>query len=152
MPETGNTHERMSPPTRENVAGRIVSDVCGRIEFDREPVRERLRDGLREPDDEYIWPRAERIAGDALREFWVDRLEEQCRVGLEHARETALAQAMGCLDARDELGARGRDSWIAQAVIHTFAFDVAAEVFETNPEFGVESFPLDDGQGVEREE
>lgn len=108
--------------------------------------------GLRVPDDEYIWPRAERIAGKALHDIFGERIEEQCRLGLQHAHEIALAQATSCIEAKADLEAHGVDSWIAGAVLHALAFETAWDVFGTNPEFGVESIPCDDGQGEEEED
>ena len=141
----------MRPPSPLEVAERIIGDVNGAVKLDHTLAYEPLREGLRVPDDEYIWPRAERIAGKALHDIFGERIEEQCRLGLQHAHEIALAQATSCIEAKADLEAHGVDSWIAGAVLHALAFETAWDVFGTNPEFGVESIPCDDGQGEEEE-
>lgn len=147
MVMTRESNGRMKPPVPVKVAERIISDVNDAVKLDHTLAHEPLRQGLRVPDDEYIWPRAERIAGKALRDILGEQIEEQCRLGLEHAHETALAQAASCVDARADLDAHGADSWIAGAVLHVLAFETAWDVFGANPEFGVESIPLASGEG-----
>ena len=135
----------MRRPAQNEVAQRIVRDVYSRVELDREPLRTRLREALREPDDgEFIWERAERIGGEALREIWAEQLAEQFRLGLEHSHETAVVQAITCLDTGDDLAAHGSDSWLARAVVHGIAFEIACDVFDSNPEFGVQSYSCHD--------
>jgi hypothetical protein len=117
------------PPKPLEVAERVITDVTSGVRFDLGAVCSELREHLREDDDEeYVWPRAERIAAASLRTYWPDELEEQCRRALADAHELALMQADGCLAAAHDLEDRGLESWIAGAVLHHLACDAAWEV------------------------
>lgn len=118
----------MDPPKPVELAERIVSDVVGGVRPDLAPVRAHLAECLLEPDEEYVWPRAERIAAEALAVRWEAELADLCARGLADAHELALVQAQRCLDAAHDLEERGVESWIAGAVLHRLAFDVSWDV------------------------
>jgi hypothetical protein len=115
----------MEPPQPAEVAMRIVADVAGGVRPDLGCVRARVAENLLAPDDGYEWPRAERIAVEALSKLWEAELAIPCARALGDAHELALVQAQRCLDAARDLDERGADSWIAGAVLHQLAFDVA---------------------------
>jgi hypothetical protein len=78
--------------------------------------------------DESGWPLAERFAVAVLTESWETELAAPCARALGDAHELALVQAQRCLDATHDLEERGAGSWIAAAVLHQLAFDVAWDV------------------------
>ncbi len=124
----------MNPP---ELAGEIIPAVTNKAELDLEPIRAELLTRLEEPSEEYIWPRAERIAEDAIDSIWPAELHEQCAQGLQRAHEQFLRAAAQCLDAADDLEANGRESWIARAVRHHFAFEAVWDTLDER--HGVES-------------
>jgi hypothetical protein len=69
----------MKPPRPLEVAERIIGDVNRAVKLDHTSAYEPPREGLRVPDEEYIWPRAEQIAGKAPRGILGEQIEEQCR-------------------------------------------------------------------------
>jgi hypothetical protein len=111
-------------PMPSELAASIISAVGQHVEFELEPIRAELLQRLEEPSDEYIWPRAERIAAHAIGAAWSVELVEQCERGLAEAHELFLRAAGHCLEAADELGSSGAESWIARAIRHRLAFDV----------------------------
>jgi hypothetical protein len=115
----------------------IISAVWQHVEFELEPIRAELLERLEEPSEEEVWARAERIAEDAIDTGWSAELIEQCERGLMQAHELFLRAAEQCLEATDDLGANGRESWVARAIRHQLAFDA---VWDT----------LDEWHGVER--
>jgi hypothetical protein len=118
----------MDPPKPVELAERIVSDVARGVAPDLAPVRAHLGERLLEAEDEDVWPRAERIATEALAGRWDAELADLCARGLADAHELALVQAQRCLDAALDLEQRGVESWIAGAVLHRLAFDVSWDV------------------------
>jgi hypothetical protein len=116
------------PPKPVELAEGIICSVNRHVEFDLTPIRAELAERLREPSEEYIWPRAERIASDAIEAVWSEELVEQCARALAEAHEEFLVAAARCLEAADELEHKGRESWIAGAVLHRVAFDAAWDV------------------------
>jgi hypothetical protein len=113
----------MDPP---KPVERIASVVVSGVRPEPAPVRTHLPERLLVPDEEYVRPRAERIATEALTGRWQAEPAELCPRGLADARE--LAQAQRCLDAARDLDERGEESWIAGAVLHRLAFDVSWDV------------------------
>lgn len=144
-PEDEGTHE----PPREyvDVAGdldamvvpererRIVVDAARDVDFDLEPIRAAVREGLRVPCEEYIWDRADRIAGTALRAVWEDELEEAALRALDEVHDDRLVSAARCLDLRRAPELEGRDAWFVHAFLSHLVFRAVTDVFDEG-EFG----------------
>jgi hypothetical protein len=121
-----------SPPTPPELAEAIASEVARHVTVDLAPICAELEARLAEPSDEYVWPRAERLASDAIDALWSGELVEQCARGLAEAHDGFLCAAATCLEATAELERAGREAWIARAMIHRLAFDAGcAAVTET---------------------
>ena len=116
----------------------IIAAVNQTVEIDLELVKNELLAKLEEPSDEYIWPRAQGIAADAIDATWPAELVEQCERGLEHAHELFLRGAAACREAEDDLASRRLESWIAGAIRHRLAFDVCWDTLDDR--HGVHSF------------
>jgi hypothetical protein len=136
-----SSHRATTPPPRPpELAGRIGHDVARRVDLDLEPIRAQLRSQLREASDEYIWERAERLAGEAIGRLWSAGLEDQCRHALDSVHEQYLLDAGHCLKTATVLEQERSESWIARAVIHQLAFDAVWDVLgedELAEELGV---------------
>jgi hypothetical protein len=111
-----------SPPTPPELADAIVSAVASHVTVDLGPICAELVGRLAEPAEEYVWPRAERLASDAIDALWSGELVEQCAGGLAEAHDGFLRAAAACLEATAELERAGREAWIARAMIHRLAF------------------------------
>jgi hypothetical protein len=138
----GGGAERRRPPVSEQEI-LIVHDVARRVEFDLEPIREALRDRLRESSDEYIWERADGIAGAALRERWSDELEDACVRALGKVHDERLVAAGRCLEFSMALRAGGSETWFSRAVLHQIGFSAVADVLEEDEFGGVALFDAD---------
>jgi len=133
-----------SPPTPPELADAIVTAVAGQVTLDLGPICAELEARLAEPSEEYVWPRAERLASDAIDALWSGELLEQCARGLAEAHDGFLRAAATCLEATAELERAGRESWIARAMIHRLASDASwAALAETDHLDEL----LDDGEG-----
>jgi hypothetical protein len=135
----------MDPPRPVELAERIVNDVAGGVRPDLTRLAAQVAERLLEPDVELVWERAERIATDALTELWDDQLAEPCARSVADAHQLALVQAQRCLEAARDLEENGVGSWIAGAVLHRLAFDVAWDaVTEDGHELAEEGCPSAD--------
>ena len=116
----------MQPPKH---AERIAFDVSSRIEVDRDRFRAAI--GARfEPDAEgNDLIEAERIASEVVDDAWGE-LSLDCDQALADVRELYLVQAARVLEAQEELHERGAESWIARAVMHQQAFQLAWDVLD----------------------
>jgi hypothetical protein len=114
-----------SLPTPPELADAIVAAVARYVTIDLGPICAELEARLAEPSEEYAWPRAERLASDAIDARWSGELVEQCAAGLAEAHEGFLRAAATCLEATAELEQAGREARIARAMIHRLAFDVS---------------------------
>ena len=116
----------MQPPRD---AERIVSDVCSRVAVDRDRLRALV--GARfEPGAHWNdLIEAERIAGEVVADAWGD-LAADCEQALADVRELYLVQAARVLETQHDLQERGSDSWIAKAVAHDHALQIAWEVLD----------------------
>jgi len=74
---------------------------------------------------------AEELASDAIDDVWYEKgLAEAYARALADVHEHYLAQAMRVIEAIGALEEEGRHSWVARAISHQFAFDVAWEVLD----------------------
>jgi hypothetical protein len=121
-------------PTPPELAEDIVAMAGRYLGFDLGPVRLALGERLAEPDEEYVWPRAERIAGELIDAHWPSELLDECERALAEAHEAFLVRAGRCRDEAEALERDGRESWIAQALRHRLAFDAAWDVITENDE------------------
>jgi len=116
----------MQPPKD---AQRIAFDVSTRIEFDQDRLRTTVSERF-EPvaaTNELI--EAERIATGVVDDAWGE-LSLDCDRALADVRELYLVQAARVLEAQEDLHRNGSDSWIARAVIHHQAFQLAWDVLD----------------------
>jgi hypothetical protein len=114
-----------SPPAPPELADAIASAVARHVTIDLGPICAELEARLAQPSEEYVWPRAERLASDAIDALWSGELVEQCARGLAEAHDEFLRAAAACLEAAAELEREGREAWIARAMIHLLAFDAS---------------------------
>jgi hypothetical protein len=116
----------MQPPED---AERIVFDVCSRLDVDRDRLRGLVTERF-EPDacsNELI--EAERVANEVVADAWGD-LSADCDEALGNVHELYLVQASRVLEAREDLHRNGAESWIACAVVHHHAFQLAWDVLD----------------------
>ncbi len=118
----------IAPPKPPELAAKIIHAVWQHVEFDNAPIRRELRRRLKEPSDEYIWPRAEDIAADEISTVWAHELVEQCERSLEAAGDDLAALGADVEAIEDDLTEYGRESWIAKAIRHQIAFEAAWDV------------------------
>lgn len=131
----------MQPPYPPELASMIISGAAETVDLDLDPIKVELREKLRLPFDGIEWEHAERIAGDALRDYWAGQLEAQVARGLEQVHEELLVGAARCLEAADDLEREGIESWIGSAVLYRLAFDAAFDVLTEDEFGGLELFP-----------
>jgi hypothetical protein len=112
-------------------AERIVSDVAQRVEIDQTRL-------VQETDERFVpgayWHdlmEAERIATQVVADAWGD-IAADCERALADVHELYRLQAASVLEAEEDLRRRGADSWIAQAVMHQKAFNLAWDVLDKN--------------------
>ncbi len=72
---------------------------------------------------------AERIAGEVVDDSWGD-MSGDCDRALADVHELYLVQAARVLEAQRDLHDNGAESWIARAVMHQQAFQLAWDVLE----------------------
>jgi len=118
----------MGPPEPCELAANIIQAVWQHVEFDNAPIRREVRRRLKEPSEEFIWPRAEDIAIDEISSAWPVELVEQCERSLEAAGDELAALGADVMAIGDDLTEYGRESWIAKAIRHQIAFDAAWHV------------------------
>lgn len=116
----------MEPPED---AERIATDVCARVEIDRARLRDEVRERFEPGAHWHDLMEAERIAGAAVADAWPD-IADDCDRALADVRELYLVQAARALEAQNDLRARGAESWIAGAVMHHHAFQLAWDVLD----------------------
>lgn len=137
----------MLPSRPGATAERIVGDVAGRVDEDFAELGPGLADDVRASDHWHPLMEAERLATEAVRDRW-QALEEACERALGDVHESYLVQASYVLEALEELRERGVESWIARALIHDRAFNLAWNVLDdldllnTLPEPGEEEQAL----------
>jgi hypothetical protein len=136
---------REAVPENWEESGWIVSVVRRGVELDLETVKADLLEKLEEPSDEYIWIRAERIAGDSIDTLWGPTLLEQCASGLAGARDVFLAMADRCSMAAEELQQQGLESWVVRAVRHELGVSACFDTLDER--HGVTWWDCDDGRG-----
>ena len=147
----------MKPPQD---AERIIFDVSGRVEVDRDRLRELVGERFVPGAYWHDLIEAERVAGevveDALEaammgrrrgdraslfyEFNLDdripkdhllrRIDGFVTAALADVHELYLVQAARVLEAQQDLHDNGSESWIARAVMHQQAFQLAWDVLE----------------------
>jgi hypothetical protein len=117
-----------SAPEPVELAEDLVCAVGRHLRFDLAPLRAELAERLREPSEEYVWPRAERIVSDLIDSVWSQELVDQCERAVADAHEGFLVAAARCLGLADELATEGREAWIAGAMRHRLAFDATWDV------------------------
>jgi len=136
-------------PTPPELAEDIVRAVGRHVRFDLRPVRAAVVARLAEPDHEDIWPRAERLAGEAIDEEWAAELLEECERALAEAHEGFLVRAARCLEAAEKLESDGLESWIAGTIRHRLAFDASWETLTEQGGPKIEHVWLPDEDGEE---
>jgi hypothetical protein len=134
------------PPVPADLASRIIGDVGSRIRSNLDDLRPGLADGLRASDHWHSSMEAERLARLAVEPRW-STLRSSCELALTEVHEWYLLAAAGVREAEDDLGHRGAESWIAGAVLHRLAENLAWQVLG---DCGL-LFELDDGDAGEDE-
>jgi hypothetical protein len=117
------------PPTPPDLALDISSAVAIRVQVDIPGIRARLADELRTSDGNNSLIEAERLARAAIDPHW-DALAPSCELALADVHERYLAAAAQVLEAGEDLRTRGPTSWIAGAVLHRVAFDLAWQALD----------------------
>jgi hypothetical protein len=135
------------PPSPPEPAEDIIGVVARHVRFELRPLKVVLAERLAEPDDVYIWPRAELIAGDVIDAEWPQELVGECERALAEAHEDFLVRAARCLEAAHDLEVDGRESRIGQAIRHRLAFDASCDVIAARCPCADEWCALDDGAG-----
>ena len=116
----------MQPPKD---AERIILDVSSRIEVDRDRLRGLISARFEPGAGSNDLIEAERIAGEVLDDAWGE-LTSDCDQALADVRELYLVQAARVLEAQEDLHDHGSESWIARAVMHQQAFQLAWDVLD----------------------
>jgi hypothetical protein len=116
----------MQPPEQ---AERIILDVSSRVEVDRDRLREVIGSRFVPGSHWHDLIEAERVAGEVVGEGW-DDLSGDCDRALADVHEQYLVQAARVLEAQTDLHDNGAASWIARAVMHQQAFQLAWDVLE----------------------
>ena len=116
----------MQPPKD---AERIIFDVSSRVEIDRDRLRE-LISARFEPGAEWNdLIEAERIASEVVDDAWGE-MSLDCDQALADVRELYLVQAARVLEAQEDLHEHGSGSWIARALMHQQACQLAWDVLD----------------------
>ncbi len=123
---TGCFDGGMKPPQD---AERIIFDVSSRVEVDRDRLRELVGDSFVPGAHWHDLIEAERVAGEVVDEAW-DDMSGECDRALADVHELYLVQAARVLEAQEDLHDNGSESWIARAVMHQQAFQLAWDVLE----------------------
>jgi hypothetical protein len=118
--------EVMQPPKQ---AERIVFDVSSRIEVDRDRLRAVIGERFKADAEGNDLIEAERIASEVVDDAWGE-LSLDCDQALADVRELYLVQAARVLEAQQDLHEHGAESWIARAVMHQQAFQLAWDVLD----------------------
>ncbi len=116
----------MQPPEQ---AERIIFDVSSRVEVDRDRLQEQVGARFVPGAQWHDLMEAERVAGEVVGEAW-DDLSGDCDRALADVHELYLVQAARVLEAQADLHDNGSESWIARAVMHQHAFQLAWDVLE----------------------
>ncbi len=116
----------MQPPQD---AERIIFDVSSRVEVDRDRLRELVGDRFVSGAHWHDLIEAERVAGEVVADAW-DDISGDCDLALADVHELYLVQAARVLEAHEDLHDNGAESWIARAVMHQQAFQLAWDVLE----------------------
>lgn len=118
----------MDPLTPPEFAYQVIADTANRVRFPVEQLAAKVADVLRNGDDP-----GSLIDGEELAEREVDELWYEEDLGAAYGRALAevhqeyIARAARVLDIADDLVTEGRESWIAKALRHQFAFDASWE-------------------------
>ena len=116
----------MRPPQD---ADRIISDVASRIEVDRARLGELIAERFVPGAYWHDLIEAERVAGEVVEDAW-DDISGDCDRALADVHELYLVHAARVLEAQEDLHDNGSESWIARAVMHQQAFQLAWDVLE----------------------
>ncbi|HST26281.1 MAG TPA: hypothetical protein VLJ76_09830 [Gaiellaceae bacterium] len=119
------------PPKPPELALRIACDTAARIDVDLAALVPAVRRSLRRSAGRRDWIETETLALDALDalvELWDAELAESCRLALTDVHDVSLVQTTKIAEASSALEGEGRDSWIAQAVLHDLAVRLAWNV------------------------
>jgi hypothetical protein len=116
----------MKPPKD---AERIIFDVSSRVEVDRDRLCEQISARFEPGAHWNDLIEAERIAGEVVDDAWGD-MTGDCDQALADVRELYLVQAARVLEAQQDLHEHGSESWIARAVMHQQAFQLAWDVLD----------------------
>jgi hypothetical protein len=116
----------MRPPQD---ADRIISDVASRIEVDRARLGELIAERFVPGAYWHDLIEAERVAGEVVEVAW-DDISGDCDRALADVHELYLVHAARVLEAQEDLHDNGSESWIARAVMHQQAFQLAWDVLE----------------------
>ena len=116
----------MRPPQD---ADRIIADVASRIEVDRARLGELIAERFVPGAYWHDLIEAERVAGEVVEDAW-DDISGDCDRALADVHELYLVQAARVLEAQEDLHDNGAESWIAGAVMHQQAFQLAWDVLE----------------------
>lgn len=109
-------------PRRHELRIRLVDDLDAAFDGDLAAVRAALQERLARGRQDIV--RGEELAQALLAEAW-DALEPAVAAALDAVEEEYAAAPARLAEARAELLAGGRQSWVARALCARIAFDLA---------------------------
>jgi hypothetical protein len=110
---------------------RIACDAASRVRLDVDPLIARVAARLRETGHWNPMIAAEEIATDAVDDVWHEEsLADAYARALADVHEQYLAQAVRVTEAIEALEEEGREAWIARAISHQLAFQVAWDALD----------------------
>jgi hypothetical protein len=118
----------MDPPTPPDFAHRLIADTASRVRFPVERLAVQIAEELRDSDHWHPLIHGEELAGRAVDELWHEEgLGSAYERALAEVHEEYVTRAARVLEVADDLLKAGRESWIARALRHQFAFDTSWE-------------------------
>jgi hypothetical protein len=118
----------VDPPTPPEFAFQLIADTANSVRFPVERLAAQIADELRDGDHSHPLMHGEELAGRAVDELWHEEgLGSAYERALAEVHEEYVARAARVLDVADDLVTAGRESWIARALRHQFAFDASWE-------------------------
>lgn len=116
----------MEPPKD---AERIIFDVSSRVELDHDLLRAQVSERFEPGAHWHDLIEAESVAGEVVLDAWGE-IAADCDRACANVRELYLVQAARVVEAQQDLHENGSESWIARAVMHQHAFELAWDVLD----------------------
>jgi hypothetical protein len=118
----------VDPPTPPEFAYRLIADTADRVRFPVERLAAQIADQLRDSAHRHPLIHGEELAGKAVDELWHEEdLGRAYARALAEVHEEYVTRAARVLEVADDLVTAGRESWIARALRHQFAFAASWE-------------------------